>query len=155
MKKFRIALHSSIVLLAIIALTAWVDDQKEPSNCIRDGKGLRIDLDWTTGGNIPGALLEADLDLDVFKGEGEILSSYNSYEFEQVDLTNTFEDGVYTVKVSAHEISNRCDYTLKVSGSATGKSFRVVGVFNTDEVQPTAFMLKITKVGEQFTVSAL
>jgi hypothetical protein len=155
MKRIKIILRSTIVLFAIIALNACSDVQKELSSSIIDGKGLSIDLDWTTRSNVPTALIEADLDLDVYKGDGEILSSYNSDEFEHVDLTNLFEDGAYTVKVSLYEIRKRSDYTLKIKGAANGKTFKVSGFFKGADDQPSVSVLKITKAGERFTLSTL
>lgn len=155
MKEIKITLRSTIALLVIVALNACGDVQEELSKSIIDGKGLSIDLDWTTRSNVPTALIEADLDLDVYKGDGEILSSYNSDEFEHVDLTNLFEDGAYTVKISLYEISKRSDYTLKIRGAANGKTFKVSGFFKAADDQPAVSILKIIKAGEQFTLSTL
>lgn len=154
-KKIIIAFPALFVLLAVTVLNACEDDQKEPSNRITDSKGLSIDLAWTTKSNVPAALIEADLDLDVLNGDGEVLSSYNSEEFEHVDLTSLFDDGAYTVKISLYDISKRSDYTLKITGAANGKTFKVSGSFNADDIQPIVSILKITKAGEQFTLSEL
>lgn len=143
-----------IASVVLIVLTCCGNESKEPANSIWDGSGLSIDLNWTTNGNVPTALLQADLDLDVYKGDGEILSSYNTNEFEHVDFTDLLEDGVYTVKISMYEIFNKSNYTLKISGATKNKTFKVSG-FLDGNTQSTVAVLKITKEGDHFTLAQL
>jgi len=147
-------IRSMIALGVLIILTSCGNHEKEPANSISDNSGLSIDLNWTTSGNVPSALSQADLDLDVFKGDGEILSSYNTNEFEHIDFTDLLEDGVYTVKISMYEISKKSNYTLKISGATKNKTFKVSG-FLDGNTEPTVPVLKITKEGDHFTLAQL
>ncbi|MBA4053327.1 MAG: hypothetical protein C0490_01310 [Marivirga sp.] len=154
MNKMTTKIRSIIALGVLVILSSCGNDAKEPANSISDDSGLSIDLNWTTSGNVPTALLQADLDLDVYKGEGEILSSYNTNEFEHVDFTDLLEDGVYTVKISMYEISKKSNYTLKISGATKNKTFKVSGFLDGNN-QSTIPVLKITKEGDHFTLAQL
>ncbi len=152
MKKIVVTLSFVVVLSLMFIVGACVEEQKEPYHSISDAKGLRIDLEWTTGSNEATSLKETDLDLDVFNSDGEILSSYNTDEFEQVDFANDFEDGVYIVKISVHEISDQSDFTLKVSGALSGRTHRKSGVLLVSQIQQTLPVLEIVKKGRNFTL---
>lgn len=146
--------NSTLSLLLVILLVSCSDDHREPGNVISDRSGLSIDLAWSTNGSIASALSQADLDLDVYKDDGEILSSYNTHEFEHVDFTEIPGDGVFTVKISAYEISEESNYTLKISGVAKNKTFLVSGNLKRNSPSEVS-VVKIVKKGDQFTLAQL
>jgi len=153
MRILKTTLSPVVLFVAIFCLSGCNNRSKEPANIITDGSGLSIDLKWnTTTDQVASAV--TDLDLDVLNTEGEVLSSYNSNEFEHVDLTNLFADGTYTIKISLFEIYKKSHYTLSVKGVMTGKTFSISGFFQ-DEIQPAIAILKITKAGDQFTMASL
>ena len=153
MRTVKTSLFPIVLFVAIFCLSACNSRSKEAANIITDGSGLSIDLKWNTKTDHIAAAV-TDLDLDVLNAEGEVLSSYNSNEFEHVDLTSLFADGTYTIKISLFEIYKKSQYTLSVKGAMTGKTFSISGFFQ-DEIQPTVAILKITKSGDQFTMASL
>lgn len=150
----KTSLSAVIFTVAMFAQTSGNNHPKEPTNVIKDSKGLSIDLKWTTNSNEATALTQADLDLDILDSEGEILSSYNKSEFEHVDLTSLFDDGTYTVRVSLFEIHKASNYTLSITGSTTGANFKATGALK-DDAKPSIDVLKIVKSGNQFTMTTI
>lgn len=150
----KTSLSAAFFAVAMLVHTSCDNTPKEPGNIITDAKGLSIDLKWATGKNEPTALTEADLDLDVLDAKGEILSSYNKSEFEHIDLTSLLADGTYIIKVSLFEIYKKSNYTLSITGAASGKIFNATGVL-IEGLQSSINVLKIVKSGDKFTLTAM
>lgn len=154
MKKVLMTTITCLFVLGAATFFVSCSDPKEtPSDVIEDADGIKVDLDWTTGGSINDALSEADLDLLIYKDGNEVLSSESWYEFERITFdASLYADGTYTVKVFMLDAEKDVNYTATVNGITVSKPVTFTSTFDSEEDGRTVDALTITKEGKKFTV---
>jgi hypothetical protein len=156
MKNRFLTLLSALMLFsAVVVLNSCSKDDEDPANVITDGDGIRIELEWTTGGTVAEAKDEADLDLSVDTSDGDDVASSSSFsEFEAVNLGD-LTDGEYIVNVYMFGVDASGDFTVRVEGLDVSDSFSFSGDFAADDDGDITEFLRITKSGDKYTIVKL
>jgi hypothetical protein len=151
MKNRFLTLISALMLFsAVVVLNSCSKDDDDPSNVITDGDGIRVELEWSTGGTVAQAKIDADLDLYIYEEDGVIVeSSASSSDFESIDLGD-LSDGEYIVNVIVFDASEDGDFTVRVEGMDVSDSFTFEGDFESTDTA-TEFV-RITKDGDKYTI---
>ena len=132
------------------------DEDKGPTNVITDGDGIKIDLEWTTGGTTNDALNEADLDLRIYKGGSQVLSSESSGSFERIEFDpDLYADGTYTVAIVLFENDEDTNYTATVNGISVTDPFTFTSTFAATEDYREINAFTITKLGSKYTMEPI
>ena len=153
MKKSLLAgLMMSVAMLSACSST---DSEPTPANVVQSSNGVRIELEWTTGGTSSDAISNADLDLYLMKGTTEADASRSSYSFESVELEDLYADGEYLLKVYAYRATKKANYTLYVKGDDEGELKSYTGVFLAGDQDLTVEFLKIKKTGTTYSITEL
>lgn len=151
-------------LLGIIFLTTVVfftscsgpADDATPSNVINDSEGIKIDLEWSTGGTGIDALEEADLDLRIYKGGTKVLWSEKGSSFERIGFNpDLYADGVYTVTIFLYSNDEHTNYTATVNGISVSNPYTFTSTFAAEETQREIEALTITKAGSRYTIEPI
>jgi hypothetical protein len=138
------------VLSTIVFFSACSSTDEVPSNVIEDADGIKVDLDWTTGGSSKDALTDADLDLQIFKDGTKVLYRETT-DFERITFDAAlYADGVYIVKVKQYEASKNSNYTVTVNGISVTKPYTFTSNFNFADKGRVVDAIKITKTGKKF-----
>ncbi|EMR01743.1 hypothetical protein [Cesiribacter andamanensis] len=142
------------LLLCLFFLTACGDGPEPvPANVVNSTNGLRIDLEWTTGGTTSDAVNNSDLDLYLTKGGTEVSNSTSSGSFEVVRIQDVYADGEYTIAVEAFNATKKTNYTLYVKGDDEGELKPYTGEFLAGDRYLKVNFLKIKKAGSTYTIT--
>lgn len=156
MEKMRNFLKHTILMLGMVSIVMIVscgeEEPLEVENEIVDGSGLKITLEWSTGGSVSQSMEEVDLDLDLIFGDEAIDSSSSSFSFESVDLSSFFSDGNFDVVVEYFRGSVNVDYTIFVEGASTGEILEYEGIFAASDAGLTITDISIIKDGNVYTI---
>lgn len=140
---------------AALGLTCCGEEEKLPAGEIEDSKGLKLQLEWTTGGSATAALNEADLDLVLYKGDIEVDQSKRSSSFEEVELSGLLADGEYRASIKIYSAEKKADFELFVVGQNSETSLEYTGSFTVSDASIKAEypdFVKITKKGTRYTI---
>lgn len=144
---------SMFMIATVVLLNSCSKDEEVPANVINDETGIKIDLDWSTGGSVNDATSQTDLDLYVYKNGTEIHSSEAVSSFERVELDPDFDgDGTYMVAVLLYSTSANVSYNATVNGITATKPYKFTSTFASTEESREVTVLKITKAGAKYTV---
>jgi hypothetical protein len=152
MNTLKTSLYAGLMLCLSILTACGDRTEPVPANVINSSAGLRIDLEWSTGGSIAASLDDSDLDLFLMKGTTEVAKSTTASQFEVVRLQDIFADGEYTIKVKAYDASKRTNYTLYVKGDDEGELKSYTGIFLAGDSGINVEFLKIRKSGTKYTI---
>ena len=142
-----------ITILSLFACSAPEEDENvSPKDSIQDGDGIRIELEWNTGGSVNQSIDDADLDLILTKDNKVVVDSDTWYSFESVDIENIYADGDYYIDVAVIDIVQDASYTLYVSGFNGNDNLSYTGSLTTSDDEITIQYLKIVKKGTQYTI---
>lgn len=144
---------SMLMIATVVLLNSCSKDEEVPSNVINDETGIKIDLDWSTGGSVNDALSETDLDLYVYKNGSVVHSSEAVSSFERIEFDPDFdEDGTYTVAILLYSTTADVNYNATVNGITATKPYTFTSTFAATEESREVTALKITKAGSKYTV---
>lgn len=148
MKRLHLLLVT--LLLSNVLLSCSKDkDPVLPANVLVSSHGIKIELEWSTGGSSNQALNESDLDLYLDKGEVNIQASENRYSFEEVYLRDIYKDGTYDVYVGAFDVSRRTSYHLYISAPGAETIHHYTGYLTAGENGEVRY-LSIRKEGRRY-----
>ncbi len=153
MKKFYRNILGSMMMTVVLLSGCSSDEDETPVNVINDDTGIKIDLDWSTGGTVNDALTDTDLDLFVYKGGKVVLSSEAGSSFERIEFDpDLYADGTYTVSILLYETSEDVTYTATVNGITTSKPYTFNSNFVAGDESREVTALTIVKSGSTYTV---
>jgi hypothetical protein len=125
----------------------------EPANVINSSTGVKIELEWSTGGTVSQSIADADLDLYVYSPNGNLHgSSLSVGSFEKVDLASSANNGTYDIAVNYYSGSKRVDYKVIVTSMDGSKSVTKESFFPAAESGTTVRPFKVIKLDNKFTV---
>jgi hypothetical protein len=154
MNRFYTRILAAILITGFVALISCSSEEEIPSNVIKDDSGIKIDLDWTTGGTVNDALADADLDLIIYKNNVEVLSSKNVASFERIEFDpNLYADGTYVMAIYLYSNDEDVNYTATVNGIAVSKPYTFSSTFATEDDNLEVKALNIVKSGNSYTVT--
>jgi hypothetical protein len=154
MNRFYTRILAAILITGFVALISCSSEEEIPSNVIKDDAGIKIDLDWTTGGTVNDALADADLDLIIYKNNVEVLSSENVASFERIEFDpNLYADGTYVMAIFLYSNDEDVNYTATVNGIAVSKPYTFSSTFATEDDNLEVKALNIVKSGNSYTVT--
>lgn len=142
-----------MLCVAMLSGCSGVETPPVPVNEINSSAGIKVELEWTTGGTSSDAISDADLDLYLMKGTTEAGKSINYSRFEAMTLSDLFADGEYTVQVKADYVGKKNNYTLYVKGDDTGELKSYKGEFLQGDSNLKVDFLKIKKAGTKYTIT--
>lgn len=152
MNNLKTSLYAGLIL-CLSLLTACGDRPEPiPANVINSATGLRVELEWSTGGTSSDALSDSDLDLYLMKGTTEVNKSTSAFSFEVVRLQDIHADGEYIVQVLSYNSTKRTNYTLYVKGDDEGELKSFTGEFLAGDEGLSVDFLKIKKTGSSYTI---
>jgi hypothetical protein len=156
-KNFKNALGAVILLSCVVFLNACSDPETGPSNVITDSEGIKIDLDWSTGGSVSTSISDTDLDLFISKNSTEVDASESGGAYEQVNLsTDINADGSYIVSVySYNKVGKATSYTVTVDGETVSKPYTFNSTYAKDDTYHKIDVLTIVKAGSKYTVTEI
>ena len=148
----------SLLLLfnAVITLSACTDPiETTPDNIINDSNGVKITLEWSTGGSITNSIEEVDIDLDLSLGSVIVDESSNSFSFENVTLDSFFADGIYDLNLYYYSGTSSVDYTIYIVGASPDvtRTLEYKGVFSATDKGITITDLTIKKTGNKYVIT--
>lgn len=140
------------ILAGLLFTSCSSSEEALPAGTLKSNDGLRVDLEWNTGGSSQKALDDADLDLFLnFEGDNvESSSSYSS--FESVQLKDIYQDGTYEVLVQNYGSSVRVDYTIYVSSNQDDSSEKYEGYFESGDQGSEIVDIRIRKNGDTYEI---
>lgn len=155
MNTLKTSLYAGLMLCLSLLTACGGGSDPVPSNVINSSTGLRLDLEWTTGGTSSDAISDSDLDLYLMKGTNEAAKSISGYSFETVRIQDIYSDGEYVVDILAYRTAKRTNYTLYVKGDDEGeiKSFNSYFLATDGDQDLKISFLKIKKAGSTYTIS--
>ena len=153
--RFITRILTAMLITGLVAMISCSSsDDEVPSNIIKDDTGIKIDLDWTTGGTVNDALSEADLDLIIYKNDVEVLSSKKSAGFERIEFDpNLYADGTYVMAVYLYSNDEDVTYTATVNGVTVSKPYTFTSTFDSEDDDREVKGLTIVKSGNSYTVT--
>jgi hypothetical protein len=152
--RFYTRILAAILITGFVALISCSSEEEIPSNVIKDDAGIKIDLDWSTGGTINDALADADLDLIIYKNNVEVLSSKNVASFERIEFDpNLYADGTYVMAIYLYSNDEDVSYTATVNGINVSKPYTFSSTFATEDDNLEVKALNIVKSGNSYTVT--
>lgn len=136
------------VTLALAACGKVEDAENE----ITDPQGVTLELTWSNNAADPA--VDVDLDFYIRKDFNVLLQSTNFWEFESVDITPALlNDGTYSLEVFVDDIARVTDYSIKITGKSTKKTYsKSFGPINANDVNTTLKPLSLTIDGGQYRV---
>jgi hypothetical protein len=144
----------TMLITGFVALISCSSEEEIPSNVIKDDTGIKIDLDWTSGGTVNDALADADLDLIIYKNNIEVLSSKNVSSFERIEFDpNLYADGTYVMAVYLYSNDENVNYTATVNGITVSKPYTFTSAFAAEDDNREVKALNIVKSGNSYTVT--
>jgi hypothetical protein len=152
--RFYTRILAAILITGFVALISCSSEEEVPSNVIKDDSGIKIDLDWSTGGTVNDALADADLDLIIYKNNVEVLSSKNVASFERIEFDpNLYADGTYVMAIYLYSNDEDVNYTATVNGITVSKPYTFSSNFATEDDNLEVKALNIVKSGNSYTVT--
>jgi hypothetical protein len=126
---------------------------EDPTNFIADPEGVTIELTWTNGATDPTD--GVDLDLYVRKNFNSLLQSEHYSKFESIDISpSILNNGTYSLEVSVHDCKEVTNYTLKITGKSTDKTYSdTFGPINASDNYGTLKPWNLTIAGDKYSVS--
>ena len=154
MNRFYTRILAAILITGFVALISCSSEEEIPSNVIKDDSGIKIDLDWTTGGTVNDALADADLDLIIYKNNIEVLSSKNVASFERIEFDpNLYADGTYVMAIYLYSNDEDVTFTATVNGISVTKPYTFSSSFAAEADDQEVKALNIVKSGNIYTVT--
>jgi hypothetical protein len=153
---FKRVTSSMLTLSVVIFLSSCggKDEDSSPANTIDDSSGIKVDLDWTTGGSVNDALVEADLDLWIYKNQTKVLDSSHGGSFERIEFDpDLYADGTYNVVVYLYSNSKQVNYNVTVNGVTVSKPITTSSTFAAEEESHEVDLITIVKSGSKYTIS--
>ncbi|MEN8927369.1 MAG: hypothetical protein ABF242_04020 [Flavobacteriales bacterium] len=147
--KLKLAILAAVTGMAVI-MSCNKDGLSERQ--ITDTDGLRIELEWNTGGSSSQALSDVDLDLILTKGSTPIADSDNLNSFESLSITNSYTNGVYGIEYDYFSGNVNPAYTLYVTGISSGTRKTYTGTIDRTETNDL-LLLTIDKDGSEYLIT--
>lgn len=153
MKKYPKVALTVLFLTTLIIFSGCGEDEKLPSNVIEDSEGIKVDLDWSTGGTPTDALNDTDLDLRIYKGGAKVLWSETGSQFERIEFDpDLYADGVYTVVIYLFSTDENVSYTATINGINVSKPYEFNSTFGAEDESREVSAVTITKKGNKYTI---
>lgn len=148
----------SLLLLfnVLISLSSCSDPvEATPDNIINDSEGIKITLEWSTGGSSTKSIEDVDIDLNLSLGSVIVDESANSFSFENVTLNPFFADGTYDLNLYYYAGTSAVDYTIYIIGNSPDvtRTLEYNGVFNATDNGITITDLTIKKIGNKYVIT--
>jgi hypothetical protein len=154
--RFYTRILTAMLITGLVALISCSSEDEIPSNVIKDDSGIKIDLDWTTGGSVNDALADADLDLIIYKNNVEVLSSEKTSSFERIEFDpNLYADGTYVMAIYLYSNDENVSYTATVNGVSVSKPYTFTSSFTAEDDNHEVKALSIVKSGNSYTVTEI
>ena len=118
-----------------------------------DDQGVKLDITWSN--NAPDPTDATSLELLVKDGSLPVFRTNNFLSFGTVEIQNGgLNNGTYALDVRVDAIDRLTNYTVKVTGLASGKSYSSdFGPINANDLYSTLKPLTLTISGNKYTVS--
>jgi hypothetical protein len=143
-----------LLCTALLHLTSCFKgpDADDP-NVIVDPEGVLLELVWNNNATDPTA--DTYLSLSVNDGSKDVLESSGWFDFGEIDISNgAINNGTYNLNVYIFAIDRSTNYTLKMTGNSTGKTFsRSYGPINANDKYLTLYPTTMTVTGTTYVMN--
>ena len=141
------------VLAMLTALSSCNGDDTDNPNVILDTQGIKLEITWSNNAADPTDA--TSLELLVRDGSLTVFRTNNFLSFGSVEIQNgSLNNGTYSLDVRVDAIDRSTNYTVTVTGLASGKSYvSDFGPINANDLFSTLHPLTLTISGNKYTVS--